>query len=120
MALLNYILPILSITGGAYLLMYPPKNRNSFFAFKTQLARLSKETWIFAQKRCGVLLVILGITLFLLTMLFQHFLGNCVSKKFVLTFLLILLQAIIIFSSLALVDFEIADSFDEKGKTLAV
>jgi len=119
MALLNYILPILSITCGVFLLKYPPKNRDSFFAFKTQLARLSDKTWIFAQKRCGLVLLILGITLFFLSMLCQHFLGACVKCQLLLTLLICLLQAILIFSSLALVDFEIADTFDDKGNIIA-
>ncbi len=118
MALLNYILPLLAVAGGAYLLKCPPKNKNSFFAFKTQLAKLSDKTWHFAQKRCGIILIILGITLFFLSMLCHHLLGACVKCKFLLSILMCSLQAILIFSSLALVDFDIAESFDEKGNAL--
>lgn len=118
MPLLNYILPLLAATCGGYLLKYPPKNKNSFFAFKTPLARLSDKTWIFAQKRCGILLIVLGITLFFLSILCNHFLGSCVKYKLILNLLICSLQAILIFSSLSLVDFEIAECFDDKGNLI--
>lgn len=55
-----FIGPIILLLSGLLLLLFPPKNRNYIYGYRTRLSSKTQQTWDFANKLAAKLLVGMG------------------------------------------------------------
>lgn len=61
------LIPVIMICFGLKFMKAPPKNKESFFAYKTDRATKNDETWTFAHRYIGWLWFRLGIATAVIT-----------------------------------------------------
>lgn len=57
------IIPVITFVIGFIITRFPPKNINSFYGYRTPMSRKNEDTWRFAHKHSGKLLLRLGLIL---------------------------------------------------------
>ena len=55
-----FIVPVILLLCGLWLWLWPPKERNRFFGYRTRASMESRESWELAQRNCGRLWIVLG------------------------------------------------------------
>ncbi|MEG1480832.1 SdpI family protein [Clostridium sp.] len=66
-----YIIPFTMIILGIVLKIKPPKKINGFYGYRTTRSMLSQKAWDYAQVTCARLWVVLGIILFIVTIIWN-------------------------------------------------
>ena len=59
MLIMDLLLPFTMIGFGRYFMKKAPKEINSVFGYRTSMSMKNKDTWEFAHKYCGKVLVCL-------------------------------------------------------------
>ncbi|MBC7439299.1 MAG: SdpI family protein [Flavobacterium sp.] len=64
-----FIMGIIFLVAGAIMYLFPPKNINSFYGYRTSKSMKNQETWTFAQKYSSVKAIQSSIFLLLISCL---------------------------------------------------
>ena len=64
-----FILGIIFFVAGAIMYLFPPKNINSFYGYRTSKSMKNQETWTFAQKYSSVKMIQSSVFLLLISCL---------------------------------------------------
>lgn len=111
----SLLFPIAMIILGTVWMLRPPRNRFGVSGFKTERARASVESWVFAHHHFGKLLVPFGVVLLavsLATVLLVP--GN----KFVLLNVLVIVQLCVFLTIAGKTELAIRKHFDASGVPL--
>ena len=63
MLVCSLLIPLMMLIFGWIMLMHPPKEPNSVFGYRTAASGRSQESWLYAQKLCGKIWLILGFAM---------------------------------------------------------
>lgn len=64
-----FILPVLIIFIGIWMLKYPPRKINWFIGYRTRRSMENEKVWKFANQYCGKLLIKLGTIMLFINIL---------------------------------------------------
>lgn len=64
-----FLLPVIYFLVGLLMKMYPPKKINYFVGYRTRKSMRNKKNWDVANKYCGEIMIKLGFSLFLISLL---------------------------------------------------
>ena len=112
----NLLIPIMMITLGIIAKNGVAERINAFKGYRTKRSMKNINTWRFANKYCGTLLVKFGIYIFIvsaiftgISLLFERGVQGMVGS------ILIIIQIAIIVISMFLVEKALKSKFDESG-----
>jgi len=112
----NIIIPLVILIAGIMMYKNPPKEINNTFGYRTSFSKKNQDTWNFAHECCGKLWIKLGIISLILSAVIQlpHVHG---SEKTIgiVSFVVMGLQLVLIFASIAFVEKQLRKNFDENG-----
>ena len=122
--IMDLLIPIIMIIMGVYFEKKPPKAINDFAGYRTSRSKLSEKTWIYANKRCGllyhkiglILLVVTVITNSLITIVFGKVLT--LDEKGIFTMIYALVGMVGCIIPLPIVESELRKKFDNKGNEI--
>ncbi len=67
----NLLIPIIMVIAGGLLFIFPPKKINNFIGYRTSRSMKNIESWIFAQKYSGLIMLIVGTIMLIITIIIQ-------------------------------------------------
>ena len=121
MMVVSMIIPLAMICMGSRMSRKPPENMDSVFGYRTKRAKMTRETWEFANKHCGRTWHMLGIALAVLTI---GIMRGCYSESrenvILIGGLVILVQIFAFLISMLPTGLALRRNFDENGKRRAV
>ena len=112
------ILNAIILISGLFMLKYPPKKKNVVFGFRTKRSFLSQDTWIYAQRRSGLYMIVIGIIGLLMigiALLLQNKILSALNHDSIII-AITLLPLILIFVSVLVIQHELKRNFDDSGK----
>jgi uncharacterized membrane protein len=89
---------IIFIITGAIVYMYPPKNINHLYGYRTKTSMQSQERWDFAQKFSSLLMIKMGAVLIALSLL-AAFIPDGEGVKVIGGIALLILSALYLFAT---------------------
>lgn len=112
----SFIVPLLMIISGVIFLRRTPQKINCIFGYRTSMSMLNKDTWKFAHMCCGKIWCKCGLICFGLTLIIMV---CClvINKNIIetLSVVVILLQCIMIFVTIFVVERKLKSNFDKEG-----
>lgn len=117
MAIINFILPITFLIFGFIYSKHPPKKINSYSGYRTAMSMKNYETWTFAHKALGRILLLIGV-LFLLGAIVTSLLVICdceIEIILVISTIEVYVQLVSFLISCLLVEKTLKKEFDENG-----
>ena len=122
--IMDLLIPIMMIIIGVYFGKKPPKVINDFAGYRTSRSKLSEKTWIYANKRCGLLYLKIGLILLVLIVITNSLVEIVFGKVFTLdekgifTLIYTLVGTVGCIIPLPIVESELRKKFDDKGNYL--
>ena len=119
--IMDLLIPIIMIIIGAYFGKKPPKAINDFAGYRTSRSKLSKKTWDYANKRCGLLYFKIGLMLLILVVIANSIVVIVFGKaltldtKGIFTMIYALVGMVGCIIPLPIVESELRKKFDNKG-----
>lgn len=109
--------PLIILLCGLFMYKHPPKTRNSVIGYRTSASNRSDESWLFAQKYCGKLWLILGAGMIVLTGVVFLLLPNKDERTAsIIGSVVIGVQTALMLLSIIPVEIAIRKYFDKDGK----
>lgn len=107
-----FFIPAIYILLGVIFSLWIPQNRNGSAGYRTTRSRKSEETWIYANKLSGKIILILGIVLMAINLIiFFAFKSINITACVVL----IIIDVILIALPLFITESKLKEKFDEDG-----
>lgn len=112
----NLIVPIVMLIAGFCLYKNPSQEISNYSGYRTKRSKLSKDTWIFAQRMYGKIWSVAGIILLAATVLVQlPFAKSGENTIVILTLIILTVQVGLIILSMLPVEKALKENFDENG-----
>jgi uncharacterized membrane protein len=85
------VLGVVILIAGIILLLFPPKEINNIYGYRTSSSMRNKDNWDRANKYCSRLLIIFGIIILLLSLVFKSTIITLITLgvSIILTFILV-------------------------------
>lgn len=116
MFICNVLIPLVMFVSGYFMYKKPPKEINSVIGYRTKMSKKNKDTWMFAHTYCGKLWLILGIVLFVPTVILQMFFMNSSDTAIgYMTLVVECVQLVVLLGSIVPVERALKKTFDENG-----
>lgn len=117
MILVNFIIPTTFLIFGIIYSKRPPKKINPYSGYRTALSMKNIDTWIFAHRVFGRILLLFGVILLLIAIIIGLFaLIYCgIDTIIIITVAQSFFQLIFMFVSCALIETALRKKFDENG-----
>lgn len=116
MFLCNLLVPLTMWTAGQSMYKHPPKNRNGYTGYRSKLAKMNQDTWLFAHDYCGRLWKKLGFILLIPSILVQlPFMYSTDTMIGIMTAVLISVQTLVMLASIVCVEKALKRTFDSSG-----
>lgn len=111
-----FIIPLITIIVGTSMKKSVPKKVNDIWGYRTSMSMKNEETWKFAQSYCGKLWLKLGIITTIVSIIAVSILINLSEDIFEkVTYILIIVQTIVLVISVFVVEKALKNNFDEYG-----
>ncbi len=117
--LMNLMIPIMMLLFGQLFEKHTPKSINKFYGYRTRMSMMNNETWEYAHKLCGKLWSKLGWILLVVTLAVMLPLKNRdIEAIGNLSLIIVIIQLIVIISSMYMVEKALRKNFDREGKRI--
>ena len=117
--LLSLLLPALFIIIGIVEILWPPKKRNVFFGYRTSRAKLSRDTWDYANHSFGIVCIFLGIYMAFATGVIDALARyGTPQQRTVILAVIIIIQLVCLLFPIYYTEHHLKIYFDEKGELL--
>jgi uncharacterized membrane protein len=114
--ILSMLLPYIYVILGIIFWIKPPKKMNSICGYRTPRAMQTQETWDFANKYSGMLLLVIGFVLTMVTTIIDVLLYHWFKANYnVGVLLLFCTQALALIFPIIKTEKKLKATFDEKG-----
>lgn len=113
-----FVLHGIILITGLFMLKYPPKRKNVIFGFRTKRSFLSQDTWMYAQRKSGLYIAMIGamgLVMIGLAFMLQDEILSVISHDYIVTAITVL-PLILVFVSVLIIQLELKKNFDETGK----
>lgn len=108
------VIHLLIIGFGLLMMLRPPKEINSFYGYKSRMSGLCGDTWDFANRYAGILLLFSGTATLFLSIIMICIYMNAESFPYVVL-ALIFIQLIPVFFVVLMTEIALKRKFDEHG-----
>ncbi len=110
------LIPIIMIITGNSMRLGKFKTINSIVGYRTRRSMKNQQTWDYAHRECGLLWRRWGSTMLVLTVIAMLlFMGEDTDHIGVVGSVITVLQMILLFLSIAIVEKKLREKFDENG-----
>lgn len=110
--IVDLIIPVVMVIIGMVFSNRPPRKINEISGYRTRNSMLSENTWIYANKRCGILYFKEGFILLLVIIISKLFIP--IPKEY-LSIIHVLLGVIALVIPIPFVENELRTKFDSLG-----
>lgn len=112
--LVDLLIPVVIIMAGWFMHKHPPKKINHLIGYRTARSMRNMDTWLFAQKKAGMIWEKTGVILLLVSVFVQiPFLFFPVDALSVLSMVLMFIQLAALFFTIFLVERALKNGFSE-------
>ena len=114
--LMSLLIPLVMIGFGSYFVKKPPSKINLVFGYRTSMSMKNKDTWTFAHNYCGKLWQIMGLIMFLFSVVVMFFVvGSAVDTVSVFGCILVVIQMFFLVGSIIPTELALRKTFDKNG-----
>lgn len=112
----DLLVPLVMVIGGWFMWKRPPKKVNGYVGYRTAMSMKNKDTWDFAQKKCGAIWCRVGLWMLPLTLLAHlPFAKSGEDAVSILSIVVIMVQIVVLLCSIRPVEKSLRAAFDNNG-----
>ena len=113
----SLLIPSIMIVFGIVFSLFPPKEINSFYGYRTTMSMINKDTWKFAHLYCGKIRIVVGVVMLILSALTVLLLRESDDNiTGIAGIIIIIIQTVILILSVIPVEMALRKNFDREGK----
>ena len=86
--MVGFIVSAILIIGGVIMYLFPSKNSNWVYGYRTKLSMKNQDTWKVSQKIGGFSMIVFGIIFLIITLVLELFLENLFDEFLVIILLI--------------------------------
>ena len=80
--MVGFIVSAILIIGGVIMYLFPSKNSNWVYGYRTRLSMKNQDTWKVSQKIGGFSMIVFGIIFLIITLVLELFLENLFDEMY--------------------------------------